>query len=104
MQETVISEDWRPGPGGEMFFGGQWRPSASGETFDAISPSTGEVIAAVPQGGRDDARAAITVRLQALLLKWTGSGDPRDTGDSSVEGLGTADDLFAFIDNDLGVR
>ncbi|WP_326953360.1 type I polyketide synthase [Amycolatopsis sp. NBC_01286] len=52
----------------------------------------------------DDARAAITVRLQALLVKWTGSGDARDAGDSSVPELSTADDLFAFIDNDLGVR
>jgi pimaricinolide synthase PimS1 len=52
----------------------------------------------------DEARAAITVRLQALLVKWTGAGDGPGT---SVEGqLSTAgaDDLFAFIDNDLGVR
>ena len=46
-------------PSEQMFVNGGWRPSASGETFDATSPATGEVIATVPQGGRDDARRAI---------------------------------------------
>ena len=44
----------------EMFVGGAWKPSASGETFDTTSPATGELIAAVPQGDREDARAAIS--------------------------------------------
>src|SRR5947209_4019458 len=43
----------------QMFVGGDWRPSLSHETFDAISPATGEVIGAVPQGDREDARRAI---------------------------------------------
>ena len=43
----------------QMFIGGQWQPSSTGETFDATSPATGERIASVPQGDRDDARAAI---------------------------------------------
>ena len=43
----------------QMFVGGDWRPSATGETFDATSPATGELIGTVPQGDRDDARAAI---------------------------------------------
>jgi succinate-semialdehyde dehydrogenase/glutarate-semialdehyde dehydrogenase len=43
----------------QMFVGGAWEPSASGETFDATSPATGETIATVPQGDRDDARRAI---------------------------------------------
>ncbi len=47
------------GTGYQMFVGGEWRPSASGETFQATSPATGEVIGTVPQGDRDDARAAI---------------------------------------------
>jgi succinate-semialdehyde dehydrogenase/glutarate-semialdehyde dehydrogenase len=42
-----------------MFVGGRWRPSASGETFQSISPATGETIGSIPQGDRDDARAAI---------------------------------------------
>jgi succinate-semialdehyde dehydrogenase/glutarate-semialdehyde dehydrogenase len=48
-----------------MFVGGDWRPSASGETFDATSPATGEKIATVPQGDRDDARGAIDAAREA---------------------------------------
>jgi len=44
----------------QMFVGGDWQPSATGETFDATSPATGELIGAIPQGDRDDARRAIT--------------------------------------------
>src|SRR5438105_5217494 len=43
----------------QMFVGGDWRLGATGETFDATSPATGERIGTVPQGDRDDARAAI---------------------------------------------
>jgi acyl-CoA reductase-like NAD-dependent aldehyde dehydrogenase len=42
-----------------MYLDGEWRPSLSGETFEAVSPATGEVIATVPQGDREDARTAI---------------------------------------------
>jgi succinate-semialdehyde dehydrogenase/glutarate-semialdehyde dehydrogenase len=42
-----------------MFVAGEWTGSASGETFTADSPATGEAIAEVPQGNRDDARRAI---------------------------------------------
>ncbi|MEV7096265.1 type I polyketide synthase [Amycolatopsis sp. NPDC051045] len=49
----------------------------------------------------DDARAAITVRLQALLVQWTGPGDAGEA--PAADELG-ADELFAFIDNDLGVK
>ncbi len=44
----------------QMFVGGNWQPSTSHETFEATSPATGEVIATVPQGGREDAVQAIT--------------------------------------------
>src|SRR3984957_10274052 len=43
----------------QMFVGGDWRGRASGETVDATSPATGQPIGTVPQGDRDDARAAI---------------------------------------------
>jgi len=49
----------------QMFVGGDWQPSASGETFDATSPATGEVIGAVSQGDRDDARRAIAAARDA---------------------------------------
>src|ERR1700736_4668428 len=42
-----------------MYLNGAWQPSQSGDTFQAISPATGELIATVPEGGREDARAAI---------------------------------------------
>ncbi|HEY3729190.1 MAG TPA: aldehyde dehydrogenase family protein [Solirubrobacteraceae bacterium] len=47
------------GTGQQMFVGGEWQSSATGETFSASSPATGEVIGSVPEGDRDDARAAI---------------------------------------------
>ncbi|MBV9047459.1 MAG: aldehyde dehydrogenase [Solirubrobacterales bacterium] len=43
----------------QMFIDGEWRSSAAGATFDAMSPATGEQIATIPQGDRDDARRAI---------------------------------------------
>jgi acyl-CoA reductase-like NAD-dependent aldehyde dehydrogenase len=49
----------------QMFVGGKWQPSASHETFEATSPATGEVIATVPQGGREDAVQAITAARDA---------------------------------------
>jgi acyl-CoA reductase-like NAD-dependent aldehyde dehydrogenase len=49
----------------QMFVGGSWQPSASGETFEATSPATGDVIATVPQGDRDDARRAIAAAREA---------------------------------------
>jgi acyl-CoA reductase-like NAD-dependent aldehyde dehydrogenase len=39
----------------KMLIGGEWVDSASGATFEATSPSTGQLIARVPQGGREDA-------------------------------------------------
>jgi succinate-semialdehyde dehydrogenase/glutarate-semialdehyde dehydrogenase len=43
----------------KMFVDGKWVESESGQTFDAISPATGEVIASVPKGTRADAQKAI---------------------------------------------
>jgi acyl-CoA reductase-like NAD-dependent aldehyde dehydrogenase len=42
-----------------MFIGGGWVASEGGATFEATSPSTGEVIATLPEGTRGDARRAI---------------------------------------------
>ncbi len=43
----------------QFFVDGRWTSSQSGETFVADSPATGEAIAEVPLGARDDARLAI---------------------------------------------
>jgi acyl-CoA reductase-like NAD-dependent aldehyde dehydrogenase len=48
-----------------MFVGGEWVPSESGATFEATSPSTGEVIGSVPEGTREDARRAIAAASDA---------------------------------------
>jgi acyl-CoA reductase-like NAD-dependent aldehyde dehydrogenase len=42
-----------------MHIGGDWAEAESGETFETVSPATGEVLAVLPRAGREDARAAI---------------------------------------------
>jgi acyl-CoA reductase-like NAD-dependent aldehyde dehydrogenase len=42
-----------------LYIGGEWTDSASGETFERISPVTGEVLASLPRANREDAQAAI---------------------------------------------
>ncbi|MGH3054468.1 MAG: aldehyde dehydrogenase family protein, partial [Gaiellaceae bacterium] len=42
-----------------MFVDGAWAAAGSGATFTASSPATGEAIAEVPEGDREDARRAI---------------------------------------------
>lgn len=51
--------------GQHMFVGGNWQPSLSQATFEATSPATGEVIATVPQGDREDAVRAIAAAREA---------------------------------------
>ena len=48
-----------------MLIGGDWVASESGATFDATSPSTGEVIGSVPEGTRIDAQRAISAANEA---------------------------------------
>ncbi|MGH2435732.1 MAG: aldehyde dehydrogenase family protein [bacterium] len=42
-----------------MYIGGRWVESQAGARFDVRSPSTGEVIATLPEGTREDAQRAI---------------------------------------------
>jgi succinate-semialdehyde dehydrogenase/glutarate-semialdehyde dehydrogenase len=42
-----------------MLIGGEWVDAEGGATFEAIAPSTGEVIATLPEGTRADAVRAI---------------------------------------------
>src|SRR5438309_406908 len=42
-----------------MWIGGDWVDAEGGATFEATSPSTGEVIGTVPEGTRADARRAV---------------------------------------------
>jgi succinate-semialdehyde dehydrogenase/glutarate-semialdehyde dehydrogenase len=55
-----------------MFVDGGWTGSLSGETFTAESPSTGEAIAEVPRGDRQDAQLAIGAANRAADA-WAGA-------------------------------
>ena len=48
-----------------MYVDGEWTSALSGETFTAESPATGEAIAEVPKGDREDARRAIAAANRA---------------------------------------
>ena len=48
------------------YIGGEWVDAASGETFEVENPSSGEIIATVPKGGREDAHAAIAAARTAF--------------------------------------
>jgi acyl-CoA reductase-like NAD-dependent aldehyde dehydrogenase len=48
-----------------MYIDGHWVDSESGKTFEAISPATGQVIAILPEGTREDARRAIRAANEA---------------------------------------
>ena len=43
----------------QMYIDGMWVDSQSGKTFEAINPATGQVIATLPEGTREDAQRAI---------------------------------------------
>jgi acyl-CoA reductase-like NAD-dependent aldehyde dehydrogenase len=55
----------------QMFVNGNWASAVSGESYEATSPATGEVIATIPQGDRDDARSAIAAA-RAAADGWAG--------------------------------
>ena len=48
-----------------LFVDGAWADAASGATFTADSPATGEAIAEVSEGGREDAQRAIAAANEA---------------------------------------
>ena len=49
-----------------MFINGEWADAVSDATFDVTNPATGEVIGSVPDGGADDATAAIAAADEAF--------------------------------------
>src|SRR6185312_7466655 len=46
--------------------GGEWVDSASSETMEVLNPATGEMIAEVPRGTKEDADRAVEAAKQAL--------------------------------------
>jgi aldehyde dehydrogenase (NAD+) len=69
-QHVVLPAYLRSGPK-KLLIGGQWVPALSGKTFDSINPSTGEIIARVAQGDRDDVDRAVDAARQALNGPWS---------------------------------
>ncbi|MES4908497.1 SDR family NAD(P)-dependent oxidoreductase, partial [Streptomyces sp. NPDC000395] len=59
-----------------------------------------ELLSSVSDGER---RRAVTVRLQSLLLKWT-DGEPDSASVESRIGSSSAEEIFAFIDNELDLH
>lgn len=49
-----------------MYIGGEWRSALSGKVFESTNPATGAVLGTVPDGGSQDARAAIDAATAAL--------------------------------------
>src|SRR5262252_7960317 len=56
-----------------MFVDGAWAAADSGATFTAESPATGEAIAEVPEGDREDAQRAIAAANRAAPA-WANAG------------------------------
>src|SRR5207302_9885746 len=46
--------------------GGEWVDSASGETMEVLNPATGQAIAEVPRGTKEDADRAVEAAKKAL--------------------------------------
>ena len=53
-----------------LFIDGEWREAVSGDKLDVCNPATGEVLARVSAGGREDARAAIAAA-DAAFPSWS---------------------------------
>lgn len=49
----------------KMYIDGKWVDAESGETFEVRSPATGEVLATVPKGDREDVKKAIDAARKA---------------------------------------
>src|SRR5687767_8213187 len=58
------------------YIGGEWVEAASGETFEVINPSNGEVVAAAPKGGREDAQRAIAAAKESWESRVWADMDP----------------------------
>jgi acyl-CoA reductase-like NAD-dependent aldehyde dehydrogenase len=55
---------------GRQFIGGEWVDAADGRTFESLDPFTGEVVAGVAAGGREDAARAVDAA-QAAFPDWS---------------------------------
>jgi lactaldehyde dehydrogenase / glycolaldehyde dehydrogenase len=53
----------------QMYIGGEWRRAGDGRTRPVLNPATGDAFAVVPEGTREDARAALEAA-QAAQPAW----------------------------------
>lgn len=60
---TSVESDVREA---KQFIGGEWSEASDGATFDDRDPFTGDVVARVPAGTRDDAKRAIEAAARAF--------------------------------------
>jgi phenylacetaldehyde dehydrogenase len=49
-----------------LLIGGKWLPAASGKTFETLNPATGEVLARVAEGDREDINRAVKAARRAF--------------------------------------
>ena len=53
-----------------LLIDGRWTEAASGKTFDSVNPSTGEALASVAEGGREDIDRAVEAARRAFNGPW----------------------------------
>jgi 1-pyrroline dehydrogenase len=61
----------------QMFIGGEWVSSSDGQTRDVVNPATGEVLATVQEGTKEDASRAVQAAKAAFEGDWFDS-TPKD--------------------------
>ena len=49
----------------KMYIGGEWVEAESRDTFSVISPVTGDTLAQLPKGGREDVKKAVDIAVEA---------------------------------------
>ncbi|QHI97646.1 aldehyde dehydrogenase family protein [Xylophilus rhododendri] len=54
-----------------MLIGADWVPAASGRTFESRNPSTGELLAVLPEGDREDVDRAVAAARAAFEGPWS---------------------------------
>ncbi|WP_313023415.1 NAD-dependent succinate-semialdehyde dehydrogenase [Mobilicoccus sp.] len=87
-----------------LFIDGAWGPAASGATTDVVNPATGQVIAAIADGGAADARRAIEVAARAQE-SW-GRTPPRERSEILRRAyelvMARQDDLATIMTTEMG--
>lgn len=88
----------------ELFIGGKWEPGSSRETFVATSPATGERIATLARGTRDDVdRAVDAARQVAPDLAAASAWERAEWCERVADVLSTrANDVALLISRDQG--